>query len=161
MEGIMKRRNILLAATGVVLVIIVAGMLYTSHLASAIDQSQSHIAPGAVTATETPIASTGLQTFQIVPAQTTASYSIYENLIFQNKPNNDAVGTTHSVQGSFKIRTGTSPLVASMNITVDLRTLQTDSTMRDNYVRRNALQTGTYPYATFVSVSTQGLPASY
>ena len=33
--------------------------------------------------------------------------------------------------------------------------------MRDNYVRRNALQTDTYPTATFVSVSTQGVPSSY
>src|SRR5207248_1450813 len=33
--------------------------------------------------------------------------------------------------------------------------------MRDNYVRRNALQTDTYPNATFVSVSTQDLPSSY
>ena len=48
-----------------------------------------------------------------------------------------------------------------MNMKVDLRTLQTDSQMRDNYVRRNALQTDTYPDATFVSVSTQGLPTSY
>src|SRR6266487_5387684 len=143
MEGIMKRRNILLAATGAVLVIIVAGMLYTSHFASAIDQSQSHIAPGAVTATGTPIPSTGLQTFQIVPAQTTASYSVYENLVFQNKPNNDAIGSTHSVQGSFKIRTGTSPLVSAMNITVDLRTLQSDAQRRDNYIQQHTLQTDT------------------
>src|SRR5207245_7163 len=161
MEVIMKKRNILLAATGAVIVIIVAGMLYTPHFASAIDQSQSHIAPGAVTATGTPIPSTGLQTFQIVSAQTTASYSVYENLILQNKPNNDAIGTTHSVQGSFHIRTGTSPLIAAMNVTVDLRTLQTDAGMRDRYVRHHALETDTYPYATFISVSTQGLPTSY
>src|SRR5437870_8743288 len=157
----MKKRNILLAATGVVLVIIVSGMLYTSHFASAITQTQSHTAPGAVTATETPAPSTGLQTFQIVPAQTTASYSVYENLIFQNKPNNDAIGTTHSVQGTFKIRTGTSPLVASMNITVDLSTLQSDAQRRDVFIKHNSLQTDTYPNATFVSVSTQGLPSSY
>ena len=159
----MKQRYIWLAGSGfaLVLVIIAGGMAYMAHFASAVNQSQTHVAAGAITATATPIPSTGLQTFQIVSNQTTASYSVYENLIFQNKPNNDAVGTTHSVQGSFKIRTGTSPLVAAMNIQVDLRTLQTDSTMRDNYVRRNALQTDTYPYATFVSVSTQGLPASY
>src|SRR5713226_8502072 len=157
----MKKRNILLAGTGVVLVFIVAGMLYTSHFASAVTQTQSHTAPGAVTATGTPIPTTGLKTFQIVPAQTTASYSVYENLIIQNKPNNDAIGTTHSVQGSFRIRTGASPLVAAMNVTVDLRTLQTDSHMRDNYVRRNYLETDTYPYATFISVSTQDLSASY
>ncbi len=157
----MKRRNILLAGAGVVLAFIVAGMIYTSHYASTVNQSQSHIAPGVATATGTPVPSTGLQTFQIVPAQTTASYSVYENLIFQNNPNNDAIGSTHSVQGSFKIRTGASPLVAAMNITVDLRTLQSDAQRRDNYIQQNSLQTDTYPNATFVSVSTQGLPASY
>jgi polyisoprenoid-binding protein YceI len=96
-----------------------------------------------------------------MPAQTTASYSVYENLIFQNKPNNDAIGTTHSVQGSFKIRTGTSPLVASMNVTVDLSTLQSDAQRRDNFIKQNSLQTDTYPNATFISVSTQSLPSSY
>jgi len=155
----MKKPYILLAGTGLVLVIIIAGIMYTAHFASAVNQP--HTAPGAATATGTPILSTGLQTFQIVSAQTTASYSVYENLIFQNKLNNDAVGTTHSVQGSFKIKTGASPLVAGMNITVDLRTLQSDSQRRDNYIQQNTLQTDTYPYATFASVSTQGLPTSY
>jgi len=157
----MNKRNILLAGVGVVLVIIVAGVFFTSHFASAVSQTQSHTAPGAVTATGTPIPTTGLQTFQIVPAQTTASYSVYEDLIFQNKPNNDAIGTTHSVQGSFKIRTGASPVVAAMNITVDLSTLQSNAQRRDNYIKQNSLQTDTYPNATFVSVSTQGLPSSY
>ena len=157
----MKKRNILLAATGVVLVIIVAGFIYTSRFASAVNQTQSHTAPGAITATGTPIPSTGLQTLKIVTAQTTGSYSVYENLIFQNKPNNDAIGTTHSVKGSFKIRTGTSPLVAAMNITVDLSTLQSDAQRRDDFIKQNSLQTDTYPDATFVSVSTQNLPSSY
>ncbi len=155
----MKKRNILLAGTGVVLVIIVAGMLYSSHFASTV--TQSHTAPGAATATGTPIPLAGLKTFQIVPSQTTASYSVYENLIFQSKPNNDAIGTTHSVQGSFKIRTGASPLVAAMNITVDLRTLQSDAQRRDTFIQQNSLQTDTYPNATFVSISTQDLPSSY
>lgn len=157
----MKLRHYLLAGTGLVIVIIVAGMIYTAHFASTVTQSQAHTAPGAATATGTPIPSTGLSTFQIVPDQTIASYSVYENLIFQNKPNNDAIGTTHSVSGSFKIRSGASPLVASMNVQVDLRTLQSDSFRRDGYIQQNSLQTDTYPYATFVSVSTQGLPASY
>lgn len=162
-EEPMKKRYIWWAGGGLVLVIIliIAGLIYTSRFASAVSQSQSHVAPGAITVTPTPIPSTGLETFQIVPGQTTASYSVYENLIIQNKPNNDAVGTTHSVQGSFKIRTGNNPLVAGMTIQVDLRTLQSDSSMRDNYIQRNTLQTDMYPYATFVSVSTQGLPASY
>ena len=157
----MKLRHYLLAATGLVIVIIVAGMVYTAHFASAVSQSQAHVAPGAATATGTPVPTTGLTTFSIVPTGTTASYSVYENLIFQNKPNNDAIGTTHSVSGSFKIREGNSPLVAGMNIQVDLRTLQSDSSRRDGYIQQNTLETNSYPYATFVSVSTQGLPASY
>lgn len=155
----MKKLYLWLAGTGLVLVIIIASMIYMAHFAGIVDQP--HTAPGTATATGTPIPSIGLRTFQIMPAQTTASYSVYENLIFQNKPNNDAVGTTHSVQGSFNLRTGASPVVAAMNITVDLRTLQSDSSRRDHYIQQNTLQSDTYPYATFVSVSTQGLPASY
>ena len=48
-----------------------------------------------------------------------------------------------------------------MNITVDLSTLQSDAQRRDDYIKQNSLQTDTYPNATFVSVSTQGLPSSY
>jgi len=156
----MKKRYIWLSGgVGLILVVIVAGLLYSSHFASTVNQP--HTAAGAITVTETPIPSTGLQTFQIVSAQTTASYSVFEDLIIQNKPSNDAIGTTHSVTGSFKVRTGTSPLVAAMNITVDLRTLQSDASMRDHYIQRNTLETDTYPYATFVSVSTQGLSSSY
>ncbi|HZT35696.1 MAG TPA: YceI family protein, partial [Nitrososphaera sp.] len=46
-------------------------------------------------------------------------------------------------------------------IQVDLRTLQSDSQRRDHFIQQNTLETDTYPYATFVSVSTQDLPASY
>ncbi|GAC1461061.1 MAG: hypothetical protein PVSMB2_22490 [Ktedonobacteraceae bacterium] len=164
----MRKRYIWLTGASIVFVILVAGILYTTRFASAVNQR--HTASGAVTVTATDIplpatgtstSTTGLQTFQIVPGQTTASYSVYENLIFQNKPNNDAIGTTHTVQGNFRIRTGTSPLVTAMTVTVDLRTLQTDSQMRDNYVRRSALQTDISPSATFVSVSAQGMPTNY
>jgi polyisoprenoid-binding protein YceI len=171
----MKTRYTWLIGIVVVVVIIVVGTLvYASHFASTANQTHTASGPiilsptataaattAAATATGTSTSASALQAFQIVPAQTTASYSVYENLIFQNKPNNDAIGTTHSVQGSFHIQTGAAPLVAAMNVTVDLSTLQTDSQMRDNYVRQNALQTGTYPDATFVSVSTKGLPTSY
>ena len=164
----MKNRLLWLVGIAVVLVValVVAGTTYASRFASTV--TQTHKAAGALvipTAT-TPSNTSAITTaaprsFTIVSAQTTASYSVFENLVFQNKPNNDAVGTTHSVQGSFKARTGSSPAIEGMNIQVDLRTLQTDSARRDSYVRQNSLQTDTYPYATFVSVSTKGLPSSY
>ena len=162
----MKKRTIWITITSilaVILILAVAGMVYAARYASNIAASQQHTAAGAFKVTETPISTntaSTLQTFQILSAQTTASYSVFEDLIFQNKPNNDAIGTTHSVTGSFQIQTGASPLVAGMNIKVDLRTLQSDSSMRDSHVQ-DALGTSTYPYATFVSVSTQGLPMNY
>jgi polyisoprenoid-binding protein YceI len=169
----MKNRFIWLGGIGlVVVIIVVAGIIYTGRFASSVNQS--HTAAGAIVVTPTAtggatsvpggtatLTSGNLRTFQIVPAQTTASYSVFENLVFENKPNNDAIGTTNSVQGSFGIQTGTSPEVGSMTIKVDLRTLKTDSSMRDNYVQQHTLETDSYPYATFVSVSTQGLAGSY
>lgn len=162
----MKKRFVWIAGTAVLLLIVVvgAGMAYAAHYASTVAASQLHTAPGAILVTETPLPTqTGaaLQTFQIVSAQTTASYSVYEDLIFQNKPNNDAIGTTHAVTGKFQIHTGASPLVTGMSIKIDLRTLQSDASRRDHFIQQNTLQTDTYPYATFVSVSTQGLPANY
>ena len=159
------RRYRWLIGVGVALVVIVAGVVgfevYAAHYASTVTQSQTHTAEGTATPCGTPVPTAGLRTFQIVPAQTTVSYSVHENLILENKPDNVAVGTTHTEQGSFQIRTGADPLVASMNVSVDLRTLQTDSERRDNYVRQNTLETDQYPTATFVSTCATNLPASY
>ena len=162
----MKKRVIWIVGITVVLVIliVVVGIFYAAQFAHNVANNQKHTASGAIKVTPTvPATSTSalLQTFQIVSAQTTASYSVYEDLIFEGKPNNDAIGKTNAVTGSFQIQTSPSPLVAGMNITVDLRTLQSDSARRDSYIQQNTLQTDAYPYATFVSVSTQGLPANY
>ena len=157
----MKKRSIWIIISSAILIIaivIVTSLVYASHFAAAVNAP--HTAPGIATANPNSTPITGARTFQIVPAQSTASYSVYENLIIQNKPNNDAIGNTNSVTGSFQIRTGDSPLVASMNIKVDLRTLQSDSSMRDRHVQ-DSLDTNDYPYASFISVSTQGLPANY
>ncbi|HLV98540.1 MAG TPA: YceI family protein [Ktedonobacterales bacterium] len=159
------RRYRWLIGAGVALVVIVAGVVgfevYASNFARSVSQSQAHTAVGTATPCGTPVSTTGLRTFQIVPAQTTVSYSVYEDLVLENKPNNLAVGTTHTEQGSFSIRTGADPLVASMNVSVDLRTLQTDSSRRDDFVRQNYLQTDQYPTATFVSTCASNLPVNY
>ncbi len=167
----MKRRSILLIGAIVILVVIGGGVVYAARFASAVNQPHTAPGPVATSADTTPSAAAttsstsrplaALKTCQVVPAQTTASYSVFENLIFQNKPNNDAIGTTHDVKGNFNIRTGASPIVEGMHITVNLSTLQTSEPKRDQYVRQNALQTDTYPDATFGSTSTQGLPVNY
>jgi polyisoprenoid-binding protein YceI len=154
-----SRRTLIIIVAVALLVIIAAGVSYATYFASRINPS--HTPQGVAKACGTPIPTDGLRTFRIVPGQTTASYKVHENLIIRNLPNNDAIGKTQAVQGSFSIHTGSSPLVASMNITVDLRTLKSDIAQRDFYVRENFLESDTYPYATFVSTCAQGLPASY
>ncbi|HEX6109362.1 MAG TPA: YceI family protein, partial [Ktedonobacteraceae bacterium] len=155
------KRSLWMIGIGIAIVLVLIGAFvsYTAHFAST--ANPPHKPPGVATLGETPIPSTGLHTFQILPAQSTASYSVRENLIIRNVSNNVAIGRTHAVQGSFEIRTGTSPLVARLNITVDVSTLQTDEPMRDHFVRQNYLETDTYPTATFISTSTQGLPKTY
>ena len=159
----MKKRSLIIGSVLVIIIVVVAVIVYTQNYANSINASQQHKATGAIQVTPTPISTTAsgsLQTYKIVPAQTTASYSVYENLIFQNKPNNDAIGKTQAVSGQFQVSTSPSTVVQGMTLKVDLRTLQSDSSMRDGHVQ-SALDTTDYPYATFESVSTQGLPASY
>ncbi len=157
----MKRfRWIILSIVVIILVLGVAAFIYAARFASTVNAP--HTAPGvAKTVCATPTSTNGSQAFQIVPAQSTVSYSVFENLIIENKPNNEAIGKTHAIEGQFNIKTGVSPSVTGMNITVDLRTLQTDNDRRDNYVRKYALETNLYPTTTFVSTCAQGLPDTY
>ncbi|MBO0779323.1 MAG: YceI family protein [Ktedonobacteraceae bacterium] len=157
----MKHRRMVLigAVVAVVVVMVAAGAVYAYNFASKVNQP--HKASGPAIDCGTQVAASGLRSFSIVPAQTTASYKVHENLIIHNQPSTDAVGKTQDVSGTFSIRTNQAPLVAALNVTVNLSTLKTDEAMRDRYVRNNALQTDAYPNATFVSTCTQGMPASY
>jgi len=156
----MKRFRWIILGIVVIIVLVVAGVIYAARSSSTVNAP--HTAPGvAKNVCATPAATNGLQIFKVVPAQSTVSYSVYENLIIQNKPNNDAIGKTNSIEGQFNVKTGASPSVTGMNITVDLRTLKTDSERRDGYVQKYALETNLYPTTTFVSTCAQGLPATY
>ncbi len=100
-----------------------------------------------------------MTTYTVVAAKSEASYSVREQLARLNFPT-DAVGKTNAITGSVAIKPDGSIDTASSKFTVDLSTLQTDSNMRDNFVRRNILQTAQYPQAVFVPTQVSGLPAS-
>lgn len=155
----MRPRRLVVIVLAVVLVVVVVGGVYTFFFAKASPPTSK--APGPAAACPTSATTTGLRTFRIVPAQTTASYKVHENLIIRNLPSTDAVGKTNDVSGTFRINSATTPLVAALNVTVNLSTLKTDEPMRDRYVRGRALETDTYPNATFALTCTQGMPASY
>ena len=45
--------------------------------------------------------------------------------------------------------------------TVDLSTLKSDESLRDNFIKRNTLETSKYPDAVFTVESVDGFPSSY
>ncbi len=105
-------------------------------------------------------ATTGMRTFTIIPEQSEASYAVQETFLSQNLPNK-AVGKTTAITGTFQFTTDGKPTGEVTKITVDLRTLKSDSARRDNAIRTRWLESNTYPYAEFTSTEMQGVPDSY
>lgn len=92
----------------------------------------------------------------LVPGGSEARYRSQE--VLASRGSNEAVGRTSDVSGSILLDRDGMILAEQSRITVDMRTLQSDSTMRDNYIKRSTLQVGEYPTADFVVTSAPGLP---
>jgi polyisoprenoid-binding protein YceI len=94
--------------------------------------------------------------YAIIPEKSKANYRITEQLVNNDLPN-EAVGTTSGITGSIKLLADGTVDKQNSKITVDLSQLQSDRSMRDNFVRRNILQTDQYPQAVFVPTQINGL----
>ena len=70
----------------------------------------------------------------------------------------DAVGETADVSGAIHFDANGVVFSDQSSISVDLRTLASDSGRRDNYVRTNTFETNKYPTADFTPMETEGLP---
>jgi polyisoprenoid-binding protein YceI len=106
-------------------------------------------ADATVTPTVTPAA-----IFQIASDQSEARYKAQEELA--NKGANEAVGKTNAFVGQILLDDQGWPLACS-RFDVDLRTLTSDESRRDNFLYTNTLETQTYPLATFILTSVEGL----
>ncbi len=91
------------------------------------------------------------------PQNSEARYQVREQLASVSLPT-DAIGRTKQISGSVMIKPDGSIDPANSKFVVDLSTLQSDRSMRDNFLRRNVLQTTQYPDATFVPKQVSGLP---
>jgi polyisoprenoid-binding protein YceI len=101
---------------------------------------------------------TGRIRLALAPEGNEARYRVREQLAGIDFPS-DAVGATTAVTGALVIETDGSIVRDQSRFVVDLRTLTTDNSRRDNYVRRNTLQTDTFPTAEFVPAAFTGLPS--
>ena len=95
-----------------------------------------------------------------VAAGSVAGYRVREQLA--NLPaESDAVGRTDQVTGSITIESSgsTTTLTAAM-LTVDTTSIASDKSQRDNRMRREGLQTDTFPTATFTLTAPVEVPAA-
>lgn len=154
----MQRRTLVIIGASIAAVAVLAVgwiVLFPRQGANA-----NHTAAGVATTCGTPIPTTGLQKYTLVAGQSTASYSVHEDLIFGGVGSNTAVGKSQNVQGSFYLGLTGAPQVTQTDVIVDLTSLATDSSLRDGHVQ-DYLQTSQYPNAEFTSTCVTGLPASY
>jgi polyisoprenoid-binding protein YceI len=103
----------------------------------------------------------GALAFAIIPAQSEASYFADEKLASLPLPST-AKGTTKDISGTFYLTPDGLALDQSQpsTFTVNLKTLTSDKEMRDRRVQSLALETDTYPTATFTITSVAGYDAT-
>lgn len=112
--------------------------------------------PTASAATAASAASTGTWS---VTSGSQAGYRVRETLAFVGAPS-DAVGRTSSVHGTVTIAASGSNLsVSAASLTVDVNTLTSDRSMRDQRLHSIGLQSDRYPTASFILSSPIALPA--
>ena len=95
--------------------------------------------------------------YGVVAEQSEVRYRVREQLVGLSFPN-DAVGATSAVEGGVAFDVRGRVLREASRLTVDLRTLRSDEARRDNYLRRNTLETERYPTVTFVPTEARRLP---
>ena len=86
---------------------------------------------------------------------TKARYRVTEQLAGISFPN-EAVGTTEAITGSIVVNPDGS-IAAGSKVTVDLRTLTSDQSMRDGYLQNRTLETAKFPTMEVVPKRTIGL----
>jgi polyisoprenoid-binding protein YceI len=95
--------------------------------------------------------------YHVVSDRSEARYRVREQLAGINLPG-DAVGTSSTIDGVISLDGQGRIRPSDSRLTVDLRTLRSDRDRRDNYVRRNTLETERYPTAVFIPNELRGLP---
>ncbi|OGO38282.1 MAG: hypothetical protein A2Z03_08605 [Chloroflexi bacterium RBG_16_56_8] len=93
---------------------------------------------------------------EIVPDKSEARYRVREQLANVSLPS-DAVGRTNAITGTIVGKSDGTIVSSDSKFVVDLRTLRSDRDQRDNFLRRDVLQSNQYPNAVFVPTQAPGL----
>lgn len=96
----------------------------------------------------------------VVNGASEARYRVREQLAGVSLPS-DAIGKTKAVTGEIVGKPDGTIVSSESKFVVDLRSLQSDRSQRDNFLRRSVLETDQYPNAVFVPTGAQGLNPSF
>jgi polyisoprenoid-binding protein YceI len=116
----------------------------------------------AVNASPTARASTpdGVFRFVVDPSGSKVTYVVREKLAAVPVESN-AVGTTTTIAGELYLTAQGLYKDQKSSFQVDLRTLTSDESRRDNFIRSNTLQASRFPFAEFTIDEVSGWPANY
>lgn len=131
-----------------------------SVAASVPAQAPATAAPAAAApATAAPAAvAAGATRWTLDPAGSEARFKAREQLAGHDLPN-DAIGKTKSVQGAIVVDQQGTVSADQSKFEVDLGSLTSDQSRRDNFIKNNTLNTAQYPTAVFVPTAVTGLPS--
>jgi polyisoprenoid-binding protein YceI len=158
-----------IAAIGALAIVVTAGAWFflvrdDAELATSAPDIPDELVAASATASATSapeaIGTGAIVTFQINSELSEAAYFVDEELASIGLPST-AKGATKEVTGSFSLTADGTALAAGeeSSFTVDLTGLTSDEDRRDQRVQQ-ALETGTYPTATFTITSVSGYDAS-
>ncbi len=99
------------------------------------------------------------QVYRIDAGQSRATYKVSETFLDDNTVG-EAIGTTSAIAGDILIDRANPGASQVGEIVVDISQLTSDSERRDNAIRRNWLESATYPLATFNNATISDLPAT-
>ena len=103
----------------------------------------------------------GMETFLIVPGESTVTYEVGEVFLNQDNAFNLAVGVTSEVNGEIIVDRN-NPQNSTIDIVrVDVSKFESDNQRRDNAIRERFLESSLFPVVEFTPSEIQGLPESY
>lgn len=94
--------------------------------------------------------------FVVAPTGNEARYRVREQLVGRDLPN-DVIGVTKDVTGRLVVEPNGRVVTDSSRIVVQVATLKSDQSRRDNYLRRNTLETAKYPTVELVPQTFAGI----
>jgi polyisoprenoid-binding protein YceI len=166
----MTRSRLIVGAVVLLLVVAIGGYVVYDQvlrgdtvqalaLPTASPATGASAAPGASTIAAASFDGTVAGTWTVTTGSQ-AGYRVREQLA--NLPaQSDAVGRTDKVSGTLTVEgDGTTTMLTAASLEVDMTSLTSDKSQRDNRLRNEGLQTDAFPTATFKLTQPVGVPAA-